>query len=162
MSRMNYDNLPENTAINEEGMKRKKSVGVSLDNRKYITLNNPNIKNYDIAIDATNSHHVVVNGLKTEDCRVSLVGHGTNNLTMLNMEINGFKLTDFTGDFDFLSVTSADEILFLGEILTTADFRDRLELLKSSKLGFFLRDRDFGDWIGLAGLLIGLSQCVKG
>ena len=160
MSKMSYQDLMRNLPRSEGGTGTEKPARISLEGCKHIRISGVAVEDCYVAFDASNSEDVLIEDTKINRCLVPVIGHGTTNLSVLNMEIDGFKLTDFTGDFDFLAVMSADEILFLGQMLSDADFRCRTEILKSSKLGVFLQKRSFGDWLGLAGFLTGLAGLV--
>ncbi|QJF50940.1 hypothetical protein [Roseobacter ponti] len=105
------------------------------------TYSNFSVGGGHFGVVADNTKNVIVEDAEIDECKIPVTAHGSENFALLNVKINGWKLTDFTGDFDFLHVVSVDEVLHLGQILSEADVKDHLEILKSNKLYDFLESK---------------------
>lgn len=94
-------------------------------------------------------------------CDVALVADDTEDLGVFDFEVDGKRLEDFIGDFEDLTVWSADDIYCVGRMVKDTDPNLRISVLKNSEFGNWLKKRDFKDWIGLCNFLISLEKFLE-
>ena len=94
-------------------------------------------------------------------CSVALDANDTENLGVFDFEIDGKCLRDFIGDFEDLTIWSADHLYAVGEMLHETDPSLRVSALKNTPFGQWLNARSFSEWTGFAGLLVAIYAAMK-
>ena len=135
--------------------------GVVVDGAEDVTIKNFRVHGATVGFSAENSRNVTVKEARLDECRSAIVAHDSINFSVLDVEINGTKLTDFTGDFEFLTVISADEVIHLGQMLSESDVAERSKILRQSKLYSFVDGKYLDRAIKLDWLLDHLINLFK-